>query len=75
MNYFLAPFALRKSMGLTQAQMGHKLDLPQNTINQWESGARTPRRGAAAYLRLVTWLHTYEPETLARYLNQRRNGK
>ena len=31
---------LRKQRGLSQAALGEKLGVKQNTISQWESGAR-----------------------------------
>ena len=41
---------LRKAKGLTQTQVADELDMPQNTLSQYESGKRKPSRLAISAL-------------------------
>lgn len=41
---------LRLKYGMTQAEMGEKLNIRQQTISEWETGAYKPRRMATYIL-------------------------
>ncbi|WP_057753394.1 helix-turn-helix domain-containing protein [Weissella kandleri] len=41
---------LRESQKISQTSLAWKLDMPQNTISQWESGKRKPSRYAVKFL-------------------------
>ena len=44
---------LRARMGLSQAELAERVGTRQQTISEWETGARTPRRMSRRLLRLV----------------------
>lgn len=44
---------LRAGLGLSQAQLAARVGTRQQTISEWETGARTPRRMSRRLLRLV----------------------
>jgi len=41
---------LRKARGLTQTQVANELDMPQNTLSNYENGKRKPSRLAISAL-------------------------
>jgi DNA-binding transcriptional regulator YiaG len=45
--------ALRQHMGLTQQELADRLNMRQQTISEWETGAYSPRGGSVALLNLV----------------------
>lgn len=45
--------ALRKHMGLTQAQFATKLGVRRQTVSEWENGAYDPDRSTTKFLELV----------------------
>lgn len=45
--------ALRRRLGLTQAEMAAALGVRQQTVSEWETGAYRPRGASARMLRLV----------------------
>jgi DNA-binding transcriptional regulator YiaG len=45
--------ALRERMGLTQAEMAERVGTRQQTISEWETGARAPRPMSRRLLRMV----------------------
>ncbi len=45
--------ALRRHMGMTQAEFAEKLGVYQQTVSQWEKGAYEPTRATSKYLTLV----------------------
>ena len=45
--------ALRRHMGLTQAEFAERLGVYQQTVSQWEKGAYEPTRATSKYLTLV----------------------
>ena len=44
---------LRASLGLSQAELAARVGTRQQTISEWETGARTPRRMSRRLLHLV----------------------
>ncbi|MFA7250396.1 MAG: helix-turn-helix transcriptional regulator [Dehalococcoidia bacterium] len=44
---------LRASLGLSQADLADRVGTRQQTISEWETGARNPRRMSRRLLRLV----------------------
>ncbi len=44
---------LRARLGETQAQLAERLGTTQQTVSEWERGARRPRRMAQRLLRLA----------------------
>lgn len=44
---------LRERMGLTQAELAERVGTRQQTISEWETGARAPRRMSRRLLRMV----------------------
>lgn len=49
--------ALRKKLGLTQAQLARKLGVDRAAVNQWEAGTRTPSGIAVKFMELLLELH------------------
>ncbi len=45
--------ALRRHLGLSQAQMAQDLGVRQQTVSEWETGRHRPRGAAARLLSLV----------------------
>ncbi len=45
--------ALRRHMGLTQAEFAQKLGVYQQTVSQWEKGAYEPTLATSKYLTLI----------------------
>jgi len=41
---------LRKQMGLTQAELAHKMDVDSITISRWERGETKPHRASVKKL-------------------------
>jgi putative transcriptional regulator len=44
---------VRRRLGLTQAEFSHRLDIPPDTIRNWEQGKRRPTGAAKALLKLL----------------------
>jgi putative transcriptional regulator len=44
---------VRTRMGLTQQEFSRRLDVPLNTIRNWEQGKRSPTGAAKALLKLL----------------------
>jgi putative transcriptional regulator len=44
---------IRKRLGLTQAQLAAKLDVPIDTLRNWEQGKRYPTGPAKALLKIL----------------------
>ncbi|MGE3858212.1 MAG: helix-turn-helix transcriptional regulator [Dehalococcoidia bacterium] len=44
---------LRAGLGLSQAELAARVGTRQQTISEWETGARTPRRMSRRLLRMV----------------------
>lgn len=44
---------LRAHLGLSQAELAARVGTRQQTISEWETGARTPRRMSRRLLRMV----------------------
>jgi putative transcriptional regulator len=44
---------VRKRMGLTQLEFSHRIDVPLETIRNWEQGKRCPTGAAKALLKLL----------------------
>ncbi len=44
---------VRRRLGLTQAQFSHHLDVPIDTIRNWEQGKRSPTGAAKALLKVL----------------------
>jgi putative transcriptional regulator len=44
---------VRKRLGLTQAEFSHRLDIPLDTIRNWEQGKRSPTGAAKALLKVL----------------------
>ena len=45
--------ALRRHLGLTQAELSDELGVRQQTVSEWETGAYQPRGASARLLSLV----------------------
>ncbi len=62
----MARFArrVRKRLGLTQREFARRIDVPQETIRNWEQGKRCPTGAARALLRVLD----KAPETALRVL-------
>jgi DNA-binding transcriptional regulator YiaG len=45
--------ALRRHMGLTQAELAQQIGVRQATVSEWEKGIRTPNRAMSKYLTIV----------------------
>ena len=45
--------ALRRHMGLTQAEFAERLGVRQATVSEWEKGIHTPSRAMSKYLTIV----------------------
>ena len=45
--------ALRAALGLSQAEFADRVGTRQQTISEWETGARAPRRMSRRLLRMV----------------------
>jgi type I restriction enzyme M protein len=45
--------ALRARLGLTQAELAERMGTRQQTVSEWETGARAPRRMSRRLLRMV----------------------
>ncbi len=46
--------ALRRHMGLTQAELAQQIGVRQATVSEWEKGIRTPNRAMSKYLTIVS---------------------
>ena len=46
--------ALRRHMGLTQAEFAERLAVRQATVSEWEKGIHTPSRAMSKYLTIVS---------------------
>lgn len=44
---------VRKRLGLTQLEFSHRIDVPLNTIRNWEQGKRCPTGAAKALLKVL----------------------
>ena len=55
---------VRKRLGLTQREFARRIDVPQETIRNWEQGKRCPTGAARALLRVLD----KAPETALRVL-------
>lgn len=44
---------VRSRCGLTQAAFAHKIEVPIETVRNWEQGKRSPRGPARALLKLI----------------------
>jgi len=55
---------VRRRLGLTQVEMARRIDVPQETIRNWEQGKRSPTGAARALLRILD----KAPETALRAL-------
>ncbi|WP_374876025.1 helix-turn-helix domain-containing protein [Microseira sp. BLCC-F43] len=53
--------ALRRHMGMTQAEFAEKLGVYQQTVSQWEKGAYEPTRATSKYLTLVAQQAGFKP--------------
>ena len=62
----MARFArrVRKRLGLTQVEFARRIDVPHETIRNWEQGKRGPTGAARALLRILD----KAPETALRVL-------
>ncbi len=45
--------ALRRHLGVTQAELAEELGVRQQTVSDWETGAYRPRGACATVLRMV----------------------
>ncbi|MEX2032889.1 MAG: helix-turn-helix transcriptional regulator [Dehalococcoidia bacterium] len=45
--------ALRARLGLTQAELAERMGTRQQTVSEWETGVRAPRRMSRRLLRMV----------------------
>ena len=63
----MARFArrVRKRLGLTQVEFARRIDVPHETIRNWEQGKRGPTGAARALLRILD----KAPETALRVLD------
>ena len=55
---------IRRRLGLTQTELARRIDVPQETIRNWEQGKRCPTGAARALLRVLD----KAPETALRVL-------
>lgn len=55
---------VRRRLGLTQVEMARRIDVPRETIRNWEQGKRSPTGAARALLRILD----KAPETALRIL-------
>ena len=55
---------VRERLGLTQCEFARRIDVPQETIRNWEQGKRRPTGAARALLRVLD----KAPETALRVL-------
>ena len=55
---------VRRRLGLTQTEMARRINVPQETIRNWEQGKRCPTGAARALLRVLD----KAPETALRVL-------
>ena len=55
---------IRRRLGLTQIELARRIDVPQETIRNWEQGKRRPTGAARALLRVLD----KAPETALRVL-------
>lgn len=44
---------VRRRLGLTQVEFSHRLDIPLDTIRNWEQGKRCPTGAAKALLKVL----------------------
>jgi len=44
---------VRKRLGLSQAEFSERIDVPLETIRNWEQGKRSPRGPARSLLRMI----------------------
>ena len=44
---------VRKRLGLTQLELSHRIDVPLETIRNWEQGKRCPTGAAKALLKVL----------------------
>ena len=63
----MARFArrVRRRLGLTQVEFARRIDVPHETIRNWEQGKRGPTGAARALLRIID----KAPETALRVLD------
>ena len=55
---------IRRRLGLTQVELARRIDMPHETIRNWEQGKRCPTGAARALLRVLD----KAPETALRVL-------
>ena len=55
---------VRRRLGLTQVELARRIDVPQETIRNWEQGKRCPTGAARALLKVLD----KAPETALRVL-------
>ena len=55
---------IRRRLGLTQVELARRIDVPHETIRNWEQGKRCPTGAARALLRVLD----KAPETALRVL-------
>ena len=55
---------VRRRLGLTQTELARRIDVPHETIRNWEQGKRRPTGAARALL----WVLDKAPETALRVL-------
>jgi DNA-binding transcriptional regulator YiaG len=53
--------ALRKHMGMTQAQFSQELGVRRQTVSEWESGVYMPDRSTSKHLGRVAEGHHFQP--------------
>ena len=58
---------VRRRLGLSQAEFSERIDVPLNTIRNWEQGKRSPRGPARALLTVIA----HEPDMVFAALAQR----
>lgn len=56
---------VRRRLGLTQVELARRIDVPLETIRNWEQGKRGPTGAARALLRIIDKV----PETALRVLS------
>ncbi len=49
--------ALRKKLGLTQAELARRLGVNRAAVCQWEHGKQKPLELAVKFMELLEWLH------------------